>query len=140
VQNEDLVIRGEPKHASRTGGATRIALLALGLLLLPILTRSAAAQSQVTFTSAIANWHDPTDNVPGVQPGDPVITNGVPTSSISWGTTSGTPQSGYDVTITIPDPLKFPVATFSHRNFPVSSPSLTSVQLDIILDFSVGGV
>ena len=109
-------------------------------LLLPVLTRSAAAQAQVTFTSAAANWHDPTDNVPGVQPGDPVITNGVPTSSISWGTTSGTPQSGYDVTITIPDPQQFPVATFSHRNFAVSDPSLTSVQLDIILDFTVDGV
>ena len=50
-----------------------------------------------------ALWHDATDNVPGSQPGDPVITNGVPTSSISWGTTTGS-QSGYDVTITIPDP------------------------------------
>ena len=108
-------------------------------LLLPLLTRSAAAQGQLTFTSAAANWHDPTDNVPGSQPGDPVITNGVPTSSISWGTTSG-PQSGYDVTITIPDPQTFPVATFSHRNFPVSDPSLTSVQLDFVLDFQVNGV
>src|SRR5262245_7653553 len=82
--------------------------------LLPVLARSAAAQNQITFTSAVANWHDPLDDTPGVQGGDPFITNGVPTSSISWGTTSGTPQSGYDVTITIPDPLAFPVATFSH--------------------------
>ena len=169
VQNEDLVIRGDLKHASSIGGAMRIALLALGLLLpagrnrakarsgmsgirlsilcallcallLPALTRSAMAQSQITFTSAIARWHDPTDDVPGVQPGDPVITNGVPTSSINWGTTSGTPQSGYDVTITIPDPQKFPVATFAHRNFPISPPSLTSVLLDIVLDFQVDGV
>src|SRR5262245_54794012 len=87
-------------------------------LLLALLTRSAAAQ-QITFTSAAASWHDATDNVPGSQPGDPVITNGVPTSSISWGTTAGS-QSGYDVTITIPDPQQFPVATFSHRNFPVT--------------------
>ena len=100
---------------------------------------SASAQAQITFTSAAANWHDALDNVPGSQPGDPVITNGVPTSSISWGTTSG-PQSGYDVTITIPDPQTFPVATFSHRNFPVSDPSLTSVQLDFVLDFEVNGV
>src|SRR5262245_29280556 len=111
-------------------------LLAFALL---FVAARAAAQAQVTFTSAVANWHDPTDNVPGVQPGDPVITNGVPTSSISWGTTSGTPQSGYDVTITIPDPTKFPVATFTHRNFAVSDPSLTSVMLDIILDFTVNG-
>jgi uncharacterized repeat protein (TIGR01451 family) len=33
----------------------------------------------------------------------------------------------------------FPVATFSHRNFPVSNPSLTSVQLDFVLDFEVDG-
>jgi uncharacterized repeat protein (TIGR01451 family) len=107
-------------------------------LLLPVLTRSAAAQAQITFTSAAALWHDALDNLPGSQPGDPAITNGVPTSSVSWGTTSG-PQNGYDVSITIPDPQTFPVATFAHRNFPVSSPSLTSVQLDFVLDFEVDG-
>ncbi len=121
--------------------STRLVILCalVHALLLPLLTRSASAQGQLTFTSAAANWHDALDDVPGSQPGDPVITNGVPTSSISWGTTSG-PQSGYDVTITIPDPLTFPVATFSHRNFPVSDPSLTSVQLDFVLDFAVDGV
>ena len=36
--------------------------------------------------------------------------------------------------------MTFPVATFSHRNFPVSDPSLTSVQLDFVLDFEVDGV
>src|SRR5262245_16813087 len=110
----------------------------VSVLLLPLLAGSASAQ-QITFTSASALWHDATDNVPGSQPGDPVITNGVPTSSISWGTTTGS-QSGYDVTITIPDPQTFPVATFSHRNFPVTDPSLTSVMLDIVLDFTVDGV
>ena len=34
----------------------------------------------------------------------------------------------------------FPVATFTHRNFPVADPSLTSVQLDFVLDFLVNGV
>ena len=34
----------------------------------------------------------------------------------------------------------FPVATFTHRNFPVGDPSLTSVQLDFVLDFLVNGV
>jgi hypothetical protein len=98
----------------------------LGFLLLAIfaLTLPAAAQ-QITFSSASASWRDAQDNVPGSQPGDPVITNGVPTSSISWG--GATPQSGYDVTITIPDPQAFPVADFTHRNFPVPDPSLTSV-------------
>ncbi|HEY8123094.1 MAG TPA: THxN family PEP-CTERM protein [Myxococcota bacterium] len=112
-------------------------LIGLAASLLP--ASRAAAQAQITFTSAAANWHSPTDDTPGSQPGDPVITNGAPTSSINWGTTSG-PQSGYDVTISIVNPQTFPVATFAHRNFPVSPPSLTSVQLDIVLDFLVNGV
>ena len=119
------------------GNALCALLLGMAAALLP--AGRAAAQATITFTSAAAYWHDPLDNVPGSQPGDPVITNGVPTSSISWGTTTG-PQSGYDVSITIPDPDAFPVATFAHRNFPVSDPSLTSVQLDFVLDFEVNGV
>ncbi len=124
----------------RTALHSALGALLLGLAAWLLPAARAAAQGVLTFTSAEANWHDATDNVPGVQAGDPVITNGVPTSSISWGTTSGTPQSGYDVTITIPDPQSFPVATFAHRNFPVSDPSLTSVQLDFVLDFLVNGV
>ncbi len=120
-----------------TGNALCALLLGLAAALLP--AGHASAQAQITFTAAAANWHDALDDVPGSQPGDPVITNGVPTSSISWGTTAG-PQSGYDVSITIPDPDRFPVATFAHRNFPVSDPSLTSVQLDFVLDFEVNGV
>ncbi len=92
----------------------------------------------ITFTSATASWRNAQDNVPGNQAGDPVITNGVPTSSISWG--GATPQSGYDVTITIPDPQMFPVADFAHRNFTVPDPSLTSVELDFVLDFDVDGI
>ncbi len=111
-------------------------MLGLAAALLP--AGRAAAQDVITFTAAAANWHDAVDNVPGSQPGDPVITNGVPTSSISWGTTTGS-QSGYDVSIEILDPLTFPVATFAHRNFPVSDPSLISVQLDFVLDFEVNG-
>ena len=144
------MIRSGRNSAKARSGMASIRLLILSALvyalLLPVLTRSAAAQGVLTFTSAEANWHGPTTNVPG--PPDPIITNGGPTtnatpttSSISWGSTDpGDPQSGYDVTITIPDPLMFPVATFTHRNFPVSDPSLTSVQLDFVLDFLVNGV
>jgi uncharacterized repeat protein (TIGR01451 family) len=97
--------------------------------------------------SVVGNWHDPLDNLPGSQPGDPVITNGDPTSSIVWGTTSGTPQSGYDFTATIPPPITFPgpvpnfsFGSFTHRNFTVSDPSLTSVQIDVIVVLSIDGV
>ena len=122
----------------RTALRNALGALLVGLAAWLLPTARAAAQAQITFTSAAANWHSALDNTPGSQPGDPAITNGVPTSSISWGTTSG-PQSGYDVTITIPNPQTFPAATFSHRNFPVSDPSLTSVELDIVLDFLVNG-
>jgi uncharacterized repeat protein (TIGR01451 family) len=89
------------------------------------------------------------DNVPGVQPGDPVITNGNPTSIIRWGVVSGTPQSGYDFTAAspLPPPFQLPgsvpffsLGSFVHRNFAVDDPSLTSVQLDVFLVISVDGV
>lgn len=120
------------------GSAGRIgrALRALAVVLLFVLPGTTSAQV-VTFTSATASWRNAQDNLPGSQPGDPSITNGVPTSSISWG--GANPQSGYDVTITIPDPNQFPVADFSHRNFTVPDPSLTSVELDFVLDFDVDG-
>src|SRR5438128_993385 len=116
-------------------------------LVVPALTGSAAPAAQISFISISGNWHDPVDNVSGSQPGDPVITNGVPTSSINWGVTSGA-QSGYDFSRTIPGAQTlppaptpfFPLGTFTHRNFPVSDPSLTAVQLDVVLLLNVDGV
>jgi len=115
---------------------------ALGALVLA----GSASAAEITYASVTGIWHDPVDNVPGSQPGDPVITNGMPTSSISWGDTSGS-QSGYDFTATIPPPFTLPgpipffsLGTFTHRNFEVGDPSLTSVQLDVVLVLSVDGV
>ncbi|HLQ78843.1 MAG TPA: THxN family PEP-CTERM protein, partial [Terriglobia bacterium] len=118
----------------------------IAALVLSVFTETASA-AQITVVSVAGNWHDPTDNVPGSQPGEPVITNGVPTSSINWGVTSGS-QSGYDFSRLIPGPQTlppaptpfFPLGTFTHRNFPVSDPSLTSVKLDIVLVLNVDGV
>ena len=118
-------------------------------LLVPVLTGSpAAAQSaQISFISVTGNWHDAVANIPGMPTGEPVITNGVPTSIIRWGTTNGTPQSGYDFTATPPPPLTFPgpipffsLGTFTHRNFAISDPSLTQVQLDVVVLLNVDGV
>ena len=51
--------------------------LILGVLI-SLLAVSSAAQapppSQISFISIAGNWHDPTDNVPGSQPGEPAIT------------------------------------------------------------------
>lgn len=127
-------MRRRNQRVTRALGRAIQALTVALLLALPL----AGHAQQITFTSATASWRNPQDNLPGSQPGDPAITNGVPTSSISWG--GANPQSGYDVTITIPDPQMFPVADFAHRNFTVPDPSLTSVELDFVLDFEVDGV
>ncbi len=115
-------------------------------VVVPVPTGRAAA-AQISFISVAGNWHDPVDNVPGSQPGEPTITNGVPASSINWGVTSGS-QSGYDFSRKIPGTQTlppaptpfFPLGTFTHRNFPVSDPSLTAVQLDVVLLLDVDGV
>ena len=137
------------RHAVRAraaGAKLGFVRLLLWLFLALVATGSASA-AQITYVSINGIWHDPTDNVAGSQPGEPVITNGVPTSIIRWGVTSGTPQSGYDITTTLPPPQTFPgpaplfsLGTFTHRNFEVSPPSLTSVQLDVVLMLSVDGV
>ncbi|HEY3515492.1 MAG TPA: THxN family PEP-CTERM protein, partial [Gammaproteobacteria bacterium] len=107
-----------------------------------------ASAAEITYTSVSGIWHDPVDNLPGSQTGDPVVTNGTPTSIIRWGVpTSGTSQSGYDFTATLPPPFSLPgpipffsLGSFTHQNFAVDDPSLTSVQLDVLLVISVDGV
>ena len=86
--------------------------------------------------------------MPGVQPGEPVITNGDPISSISWGDTTGQ-QSGYDFIAAqpLPPPFDLPgvipyfsLGTFQHRNFVVGEPWLVSAELDVVLVIAVDGV
>jgi uncharacterized repeat protein (TIGR01451 family) len=143
---------GDSNGAAVLGGglgprSRRIALAALASTLLSLLPIAGASAAEITYTSVTGSWRNPVDNLPGSQPGDPVITNGNPTSSIVWGTTSGTPQSGYDFTATTPPPFTLPgpvpffsLGSFTHRNFEVGDPSLTSVLLDVVLVISVDGV
>jgi len=135
---------GQSESACPRGMGGWIAILLLALVALVLTERSSAAE--ITYQSVSGIWHDPLDNQPGSQPGDPVVTNGVPTSIIAWGTTSGT-QSSYDFTRAIPPPLSLPgpipffsLGSFTHRNFAVDDPSLVSVQLDVVLVISVDGV
>jgi large repetitive protein len=115
--------------------------------LVAVLPAPSASAAEITYTSLTGSWHDPVDNVPGSQPGDPVITNGTPTSIIRWG--DDTPQSGYDFNAAnpLPPPFQLPgplpffsLGSFVHHNFVVGDPSLTSVQLDVVLVISVDGV
>src|SRR5687768_16033674 len=123
--------------------------LVLGALaaLVALVPAPSASAAEITYTSLPGTWHDPVDNLPGSQTGDPVITNGAPTSIIRWG--DGTPQSGYDFNAAnpLPPPFQLPGAlpffslgSFVHHNFAVDDPSLTSVQLDVVLVISVDGV
>jgi len=123
---------------------TILALSALASVVL-VPTGSASA-AEITFVSVVGTWRDPVDTVPGIQPGDPVITNGDPISSISWGTTTG-PQSGYDFIATLPPPFDLPgpipffsLGAFQHRNFTVGEPWLVSAELDVLLVIAVDGV
>ena len=131
--------RSEQASESRI---TSVLLLSLALLL----SAGSVSAAEISYVSVTGNWHDPTDNVAGSQPGEPVITNGVPTSIVRWGVTSGS-QSGYDYTATLPPPVTLPgpgplfsLGTFTHQNFEVDDPSLTSVQLDVVLVLDIDGM
>ena len=130
------------QHEPKRCNIGRRALSAAAILLLSL----CASAADITFVSASGSWRDPVDSVPGSQPGDPVITNGDPISSISWGTTTGA-QSGYDFIATLPPPFTLPgpipyfsLGTFQHRNFEVGEPSLVSAELDVVLVLAVDGV
>jgi len=122
-------------------------ILGLSVLALGALVPSGnATAAEITFVSVVGSWRDPVDTVPGIQLGDPAITNGDPVSSIVWGTTTG-PQSGYDFTGTLPPPFTLPgpipyfsLGTFEHRNFVVDEPWLVSAELDVVLVLAVDGV
>ena len=129
-----------------TGLGTRLIALALLLLCSLVVPTWSAYAAEITFVSVVGAWRDPVDTVPGVQPGDPVIVNGSPISSISWGTTTGQ-QSGYDFIATLPPPFTLPgpipyfsLGTFQHRNFVVGEPWLVSAELDVVLVLAVDGV
>ncbi len=111
-----------------------------------VVPAGSAIAAEITFVSVVGSWRDPTDSLPGVQPGDPVITNGNPVSSISWGETTGQ-QSGYDFTAQLPPPFELPgpipffsLGEFTHRNFVIGEPYLTSALLDVELVLAVDGV
>jgi uncharacterized repeat protein (TIGR01451 family) len=132
--------------ASPTSALVLCSLVAALAAVAPARSASAA---EITYTAVSGIWHDPTDNVPGSQPADPVITNGNPTSIIRWGTPNNptNSQSGYDFTAALPPPFTLPgpipffsLGSFQHQNFQVDDPSLTSVLLDVILVINVDGV
>jgi len=143
-------MKAQQAHRKSLGSAlASLALSAVVSVLFALVPAASASAATITYVSLTGAWRDATDNLPGSQPGDPVITNGNPTSIIRWGTVTSTPQSGYDFTAAspLPPPFDLPgvvpffsLGSFVHRNFAVDDPSLTSVQLDVSLVISVDGV
>jgi len=106
---------------------------------------AAASASTVEINSIVGAWQFA---VP--PPPDTTITNGNPTSIISWGVPAApnTQQSAYHFTaagnLSIPvnpppdsGPVQF--GTFSHLNFPIFTPFLQSVELKVTADIVVAG-
>jgi hypothetical protein len=125
----------------------RSIILAVGLAALAFGQAPAALADTVALSSITGTWSlavtDPA--------GGATISNGSPTSTVSWGvpaTASG--QSAYQftavggtVSFTVNPPPTSAVGllgTFTHFNFPIFSPFLTSVELTITADIKVNSV
>lgn len=103
-----------------------------------------AQAATVTINSITGKWINP---VGGVAVS---VDNSNSPSSIRWGNgVSSGPQSGYDFTPTMPQPIitglntSFALGEFAHLNFPVTGGAITDVDLqvtfDLTLDDGAGG-
>src|SRR5689334_7334827 len=98
-------MKAQQAHRTSPGSAlASVAWSALVCVLFALVPVASASAAEITYISLTGSWHDATDNLPGAQAGDPVITNVNPTSIIRWGTVTNTPQSGYDFTAANPLP------------------------------------
>jgi PEP-CTERM motif len=115
--------------------------------------------SVITNVNITARFHSPTDDTPGVQPFDPVTApaGAAAVTRVSWGEPPvlGGPQSGYvfaainqPAVPNIAGPINvnppaltpyFTLGTFTHNNFVVDNPYLTTVLLDVIMSFDIDG-
>jgi hypothetical protein len=120
------------------------ALISLGLA-------SSTFGASVTSIVTTGAFHNATDSLgPGVQVGDPSITTVGPNTQVSWGVPPGGPQSSYVFNgLNVAGPIAvnppavtsfFQLGTFTHNNFTIDEPFLTSVQLDIILTLSINAI
>ena len=116
--------------------------------------------STITNITITSRFHDPTDDTPGVQFFDPAVSpaGAAAVATVSWGEPPSAilPQSSYrfaainqpavpnlagPINVNPPSVTAyFTLGTFTHNNFVVDNPYLTSVVLDVIMSFSVDGV
>jgi hypothetical protein len=117
-------------------------LLFVFVLLVGVATIATAAT--INITGVDGNWYG---WVP--VPGNPVIVanNAADPSTLRWGSSTGSGQSGYDFDAIspiggigiLPPPVTAPfqIANFTHHNNPITGDALQSTKLDVVLDFNV---
>ena len=92
-------------------------------------------RADLSVDSVVGSWDNAVPT--GLSVYYPAITNGDPLSIVRWGEPADTRQSGYDfLAVTTPfdavvDGTAFNLGTFTHHNYPVFAPSLTSIDLDV---------
>ena len=135
---------------------TRKAICSALVMLALAINSFGAVITNVTIT---ALFHNPTDDTPGVQVGDPAVTpaGAGSVTTVSWGVPPGAlgqsnyrfaainqpavPNIGGPINVNPPAVTPyFTLGTFTHNNFVVDNPYLTSVLLDVILSFDVDGI
>ncbi len=117
----------------------------LGLLIFVsvLLLATSASAAIIDVDSVTGAWQNP-NPVAGI-----TISNGAPTSTISWGVPAGTDQSSYVFFSQVPPPKSVTVppspsiwldfGDFTHNNQPIFPPSLTSTELALTLAMEVDG-
>src|SRR5215471_11608064 len=124
----------------------RHTLVAASLATLAFASAPASATVTVEINDIVGSWQFAVPPPPNT-----TITNGNPTSIISWGNPAApnTNQSAYhftsaaDLSITLLPPVNSGpelFGTFAHLNFPIFTPFLQSVELKVTADIVVAGV
>lgn len=111
----------------KLGAASAIALLA-GTV--------GASAATLDVTGISSGWS-------AVVPGGVTVNNGDPTSSLRWGNSTGSGQSGYDFTdaatpiLGLVADTAFVVGDFNHLNNPITGTTLSTASLNV--DIQIGG-
>ena len=115
-------------------------LFSFFIFTLTLLLAASASAATITINDVDGFWQNP-NPVAGI-----TILNGDPTSTISWGTTTGQ-KSSYQFTSQVPGPSVVVPPTsawldlgdFAHNNYPIGAPVLLSTDLRLDLAMVIDG-
>jgi hypothetical protein len=98
--------------------------------------------STITVSDVVSSWQNSIPPAPPI-----IISNGDPTSTASWGTSTGFGPSSYVFTHTIPPDVSvvvppspsalFKLGNFTHNNNTIDAPFLESIDLSLALNFTI---